>query len=307
MQIPYFYNYNNVVNSVVQPSTVHIQGTAISNFYRRYLLQKAISIFEFKIPEYWSRDYFLYVLFCQGYLCLLNTDKYGVIPQMCGLQGYNVFYQPTTCLVTNPLLKGLLRPRIDVDCVLLKLQPDYGGVMDLVSFYGDMLALCAQTAGNNILNSKLSYVFTVNNKNAAESFKKMYDNMAKGDPIVVQDKSLLLDDGSPGWQAFEQNVKQNYISDQLLIDMNKWEQKFDTDIGIPNANTDKKERLITSEVESNNVATTTKAELWLEELKKTFKKANTMFPGIKLSVDFRNKPLLGGIANDRNIISNGDV
>ena len=73
--------------------------------------------------------------------------------------------------------------------------------------------------------------------------------------------------------------------------MRKIEAMFDTDVGIPNANTDKKERLVTDEVNANNVETATRCELWLEQLKKAGQDTNDMF-GINLSVDWRVDPKL---------------
>ena len=64
---------------------------------------------------------------------------------------------------------------------------------------------------------------------------------------------------------------------------------FDTDIGIPNANTDKRERLITDEVNANNVETMTRCELWLETLRKGIDKANSKY-GLNISVDWRVNP-----------------
>ena len=92
------------------------------------------------------------------------------------------------------------------------------------------------------------------------------------------------------WEAFQQNVGQNYIACDLLSDLRKIEAEFDTKIGIPNANTDKKERLITDEVNANNVETRNLPELWLESLQKGCKEANAMF-GINISVDWRNEPV----------------
>jgi len=286
---PVSYDYVNAQNSIVSPSTVHIHGTGLARFFRRYLLQKALSVFEWKMPDVWSRDYFLYVLYCWGFISVLNTDKFGVIPQACGLQGYDIFYRPTHAVITNPLLVGMKTLKIDQQCTLFKLQPDYGGIMDIVNYYADMMALCAETAGVNLLNSKLSYVFTADDKAGAESFKKLFDKVASGEPCVVQDKKLLKQDGSPAWQTFEQNVGQNYIVGDILSDMRKIENMFNTSIGIPNANTDKKERLITTEVEANNGETSSLCELWLEELQKVCKKTVTMF-GIIISVDWRIKP-----------------
>ena len=63
---------------------------------------------------------------------------------------------------------------------------------------------------------------------------------------------------------------------------------YDTDIGIPNANTDKKERLISDEVNANNYETMAKCSLWLEQLKEDIEKVKDMF-GIELSVDWRKE------------------
>ena len=138
MSAPYYYDYINKQNSTVKPSTVHIHNTGLSMFFKRYLLQRAISVFKWKLPETWSKDYFLYSLYCWGYVAIVNTDKFGVIPQACGLSGYDVFYQPTNAIIANPLLRGTLQPKIGKECTLIKLQPDYGNVMGLVDYYGDL-------------------------------------------------------------------------------------------------------------------------------------------------------------------------
>ena len=287
---PYMYDYVNACVSQHSPSTVHTKNTELQRFFARYLLQKAMSVFKWDLPETWDRDYFLYVLYGIGYIAVLNTDKYGVIPQQCGLDGYNIFYQPKRALITNPLLKGLRRLEIGTQCTLIKLQPDYGSVMDLVGFYADMMALTAETAGVNLVNSRLSYVFFGKNKNTAESQKKLFDRVASGEPATFVDTALYdVQSGNPSWIPFQQNVGQNYIASDALADLRKWEMMFDTDIGIPNANTDKKERLISDEVNANNVEVTSKADLWLDQLQKSFAQTSKMF-GIKLGVEWRNKP-----------------
>ena len=116
----------------------------------------------------------------------------------------------------------------------------------------------------------------------------MYDELASGNPAVVLDKNLFDDDGKPNWMIFNQNVAQTYIAGTVLDDMRKWECRFDTEIGIPNSNTEKRERLITDEVQSNNVEVKCKAALWLETLQECVKKVNAMFK-TDISVDWRFK------------------
>lgn len=282
MSIPQYYNYANNIADV--------NATDLTRFFHKYLLQKAVSVFKWELPKTWSRDYFLYSLYCNGYVSVVQTDKYGVIPQHCTLMGYDVMYRPTNAVITNPLLSGILTPRIDTQCTLFKLNPDYTGIMDIVKTYGDLMAMSVQTAGINLMNCNVSYIFAAKNKAAATSFKEMFKKIVQGEPAVVVDKALYNEDGSKAWDAFDQNVKQNYIASEILDDLRKWENLFDTEIGIPNANTNKRERLIVDEVNSNNVETATKCELWLEDLKKTCSKTTDLF-GIDISVDWRYKPV----------------
>ena len=304
---PYYYNYINAETSQVTPSTVHVKDSGLCRYFTKYLLQKAMSVFEWDLPETWNKDYFLYVLYCWGYVAVVNTDKFGVIPQGCGLKGYDVFYAPTHAVIRNPLLSGILEPRIGTQCELLKLQPDFSGILDLVGHYAEQMALASQSVSVNLLNSKLSYVFTAKTKALAESLKKMYDQIASGEPAVVIDSRLKnAADGEETWKAFEQNVGGNYIVTNLLADLRKIEAMFDTEIGIPNANTDKRERLIQDEVNANNIETYSKCAMWLENLQDACKRVNDMF-GLSISVRWREIPMIGGGADGGNAEPAGAV
>ena len=295
--IPVLYDHNNAVNSIISPSTMHASDTGLHWYFRRYLLQKAIAIFKWKLPETWAKNYFLYVLYCWGYIAVVNTDKFGAICQGCSLSGYDVFYQPTHANIANQLLRGILQPRIGSQCELIRLQPDYGSIMDKINFYADMLALSAETAGTNLFNSKLAYIFACASKSGAESMKKAYDKIASGEPAVFLDKDLFNEDGSANWMMFNQDLKNSYIAGEILDDMRQWELKFCTDLGIPNSNTEKKERLITAEVESNDAEVKLWADLALENLKDSCERVNDMF-GLNLSVEWRFKEQMEDIQDD---------
>lgn len=286
---PFDYQTLNYYNASRSPSTVHVKNTRLRRYFRKYLFQKAISVFKWQLPEEWDKDYFLYTLFGMGYIAVVDTDQYGVICQGGALGGYNLYYRPSYIIITNPLIKGTITANLDTDCALIKLQPDYGSIMDLVGYYADQLAIAAESLGINMLNVKSGTVFGAESKAKAESYKKMYDTLSDGDPAVVIDKKLLDDQGKPTWFPFTQHIKESYVVTDILSDMRKIESMFDTDIGIPNANTDKRERLITDEVNANNVETATRCELWLETLRKGIDKANSKY-GLDISVDWRVNP-----------------
>ena len=132
---PFYYDYQNAATSMVSPNTVHCKNTGLANYFARYLLQKAMSVFEFHFPDWWSENYLLYVLYCWGRFAIFNTDRFGVVALDCGLTGYDLFYQPTHAVITNPLIRNTITPKIGSQCVVVKLQPNYCGILDIVSYY----------------------------------------------------------------------------------------------------------------------------------------------------------------------------
>ena len=284
--LPVPYGIDNLYNAGRQPSQLHA-NTGLSAYFQRYFIQKIMSVFEWKnIPDSWSMDYFLYSLYLWGYVAIIKTDKYGVIPQWCTLYGRDVFYRPTNVVINNPLLKGDLRPKIGRNCALIKMQPDYGGCWDIISYYADLMALASQTVAVNIVNSKLSFIMTGQNKQTAESLKVLYDKLASGEPAVVIDKELFTENGKPLFEMFVQNLKQNYIAGDILEDIAKLDSRFCTEIGIPNVNIAKESGVSESEIDANNFDTKSKASIWLETMRIGAKQCNELF-GTNIEVDFR--------------------
>lgn len=284
--IPMLYERENAAVASGNPNTVHIKNVALTRFFERYLAQELISVYEWNLPDTWDKSYFCYVLYLNGFIGILETDKYGVICQHCAPYGRGIFYQPTNIVVSNPLLRGIQRPRIGEDCEVIKMMPDWGGAYDLIAFYAGNMALAAESSGINMFNSQLAYVMAATNTAQAESFKKMYDQIHSGNPAVAVDKNLFDEEGNPNWFTFTQNLMQNYISDKIIADLHRWKNLFLTEIGIPNSNFQKTERMITNEVNANNTETKSKATLWLETMQEGAEKANAMFD-LNLSVKFR--------------------
>lgn len=299
---PYMYDYINTATVQENPNTVHCKNTGLQRYFQRYLLQKAISVMEWDLPEHWDKDYFIYTLYCWGTVAVINTDKFGVIPQGCTLQGFNVFYRPLEVVISNPLLNGLKTLTIDKQCVLFKMTPDYGGIMDLVSYYADQMAITAEACSMNGMNSKLAYVFSAKNKAGAESLKKLLDKIMGGDVGVFYDEKLRRERGGDvmeqPWDTFTQNLAQNFIEPDLMDCLRRWEELFCNEIGIPNTRSDKKERLVSDEATSTREESKCRMEFWLDSWKESCKKVKKMF-GVDVSVDWRYKE--SGVSENENI------
>lgn len=279
---------NNVLESAFSPPVKGLNNqTAL--YYRKYLLQKLLSSFEWSIPELWSRDYFQYVLFGYGFICIFDSgsDGFGVVPQRCGISGYNLYYQPRRVIINNPLLPNTKELTINENCVVLKINANYTGVLDIVDYYAVKLAMITADIESNLINSKLSYLFTVKNQALANSVKKVYDQIIQGNPAVVVDKDLMNEDGSKNWELFQQNLSTNYIVSDLLEDMRKVENDFCCKVGIPTTNSEKRERMGEAEVTRNDIETESLIDGWLERLNDDITKVNKMFPSINLSVKKR--------------------
>lgn len=292
MNLPIPYDVENVAKASFSPSTFHLADNASFAFYARYLWQKMTNVFKFTLPAEWDEDYFKYVLFGAGYIPILYTARFGVIPQYGTAGGFNQFFEPDFVLIANELLPDESGHELKIgrDCEVVRLAPDWRGVGDLIGFYAAKMALCSQAIDINLINSKVAFVFAAKTKAQAEAFKKMYQDIATGEPAVVVDKSLFTEEGDAQWQLFSQNLKNTYLVSDIVSDMRKIEQEFDTKIGIPNANTDKRERLNTDEVNANNVETAIIAEGWLNSIRTGFKKVKKLYPGVNCSVDWRVKP-----------------
>lgn len=258
MDMPITWDVVNLINASYTPSSVVKTHNNAFRFFCRYFWQKAVNVFKFDLPETWSHRLFTFALFGNGCVAIVDGgNKFGVIPQWGVAGGFNVFYDPLYLQIANPLLPDLTGRQLEIgkDCAAIHLTPDWQGIGDLIGFYAEKCALAAQAVDVDLINSKLAYVFAAKDKTSATSFKKMFDDITTGNPSVVVDKKLFNDDGTPNWQVFTQNLKQTYIVSDVLSDLRKLEAEFDTKIGIPNANTDKRERLISDEVNANNVET----------------------------------------------------
>ena len=292
MPIPF--NIENIVASSYTPRGVIKTNNASFRFFSRYLWEKILSVFVFDLPPTFGKELFLNALFANGVVTIVPTAKYGLLAQWGVYGGYNVNYQPRYMLFSNPLLPELSGRELVIgkDCAVIRLTDDWLGVVDLVAFYAGKMALATQAIDVNLINSKLAYVFAAKDKTQAQSFKKLMDTINNGETSVVVDKSLFAEDGSANWQAFQQNLKQTYIVTELLNDCAKIEDEFNTRIGIPNANTEKRERLISDEVNANNVETSILAAGWLENIREGCDAVREMY-GTEITVDWRVKPNVG--------------
>lgn len=240
-------------------------------YYEEMLLRKAMSLYKIEgAPESWDLDYILSKLFVNGFIAITDTPA-GVLPLECGISGVNVFNHPTEINIANPVI-GSLRRTIDEDAVLVKLQYTYKGIMSIINHYATQLSDCDSSIAVNLMNSKVAFIGLVSSKQQAQSMKLMYDKISAGEPAVFVRGDQINQDN-----ILYNHVKENFIASDVQLLKRKIMSEFLTEIGINNANTDKRERLTDNEVEANDSEIQLNSSYWLDQITEGFDKANKMF------------------------------
>lgn len=262
-----------------------VQNDLNTRYYMRALYQRALAGIQFVLPEDWKKGkrYFKNVLYNLGYIGIVKTAEYGIQPQICTFSGYGLYLQPTKILVNQPLLH--FEGTIGEDCELIHLTGDYRGIWDIIEHYAIRMSLAITSVDCALVNERLSLLAAGKNKAASETLKYLFERISAGEPFSVYDKATLKGEGlneeDPIW-TYSQDVANQYVSDKLLADIDTILQQFDREIGIA-AVGEKKERMITDEVNIQIQDSCARSETWFECLSDSFDATNKLFPELNLS------------------------
>lgn len=280
----------------IEPRDVEGLNNTSVVYYTYEFIRKLFGVYAIEnVPEGWDYDYMLERIFLDGMLCITDTAL-GVLPLQTGVSGLNVFNHPTTCVIANPVL-GSFERTIDVDCALVKLQFNYGNVWPIINRYASLLAMCDSAIAVNLINTKTAAIFGAESKAEAESYKLMFDKVSRGEPAVFIGEGLAK---KLSERLLFNQVKQQYVAGDVEDLKQRLMDDFLSDIGINNANTDKRERLNTYEVVSNTQEVRSGAEHWLDNIQSGFDIANRMF-GLQLKIvrkQFKAENPEGGVEDE---------
>lgn len=282
---------NRVVANLLKTNPKEVHGTSNSSFsfYYRQLYMKLFSVFRFEgLPEIQDKDFLQETLFREGVMaCFIPNNSAGPILMNGSATGYNMFYHPSQFIIANPVL-GNYTLNIGVDCELLDLghcAGDFYSFDPLIVRYASLLASIDGSLNMTLMNSKVAQVFSASDNAALKTMQKVYDDVSEGKPAVFIAKGLRDD---VEVKPYFNNVKNTYIGTELLQDRQTIMNQFLTEIGINNANTQKRERLITAEADSNQGEVKAIVDEVLDRMNICFGKINAMF-GTNMSVELNTK------------------
>lgn len=280
--LPFEYDQINIAAGHYTPSPIKAFNNNYYAYWCRALFQRLQSTIILDVP--WSgteRDFLYFCLFRFGFVAMLDHQDFGFIYQPCTLGGRDIYYQPTYAMISNPKFKntGKVKYKIHKECEILKATPDFMGCWDIISHYAEKLAGLDSAVNMSIINNKFGYLLWAKTKAAAESLKKAFDKINRGEPIAIVDKAVTgsTREDIPFNILERPNLRNSYITPDQLNDIRKVIAIFDNEIGIPALDNEKKERLITSEAEMSTNDALSRVTVWNTCLNESFDIINARY------------------------------
>ena len=251
----------------LQPSMVNGRANIGVEYYKRLLYTKLYAKFDFELPKEWELNWFRFWLFHCGSIGVIYTSKFGWICYPYGVVKRGLYYNPLIITVSTPFTKVFQNGAIGYNAEIIKCFDDYFGFDDIINHYAEKLAQVDKDININLMNANVAVAMVVADKKEAEQMKEIYSEATQGKPFLPYGKKTDSKVSNEPLEPLFGDVKGNYIVNDLLDAKRTIMNEFLTDIGINNANTDKKERLITDEVAANNGETRALINVVYENIK----------------------------------------
>lgn len=313
----YYYFYGGLY----QPPFVNNGPNAAMDYWSRSLFQRLQALIDFEgLPEgsgdaapdqpviqyAWDKDAFKFGLFMLGYQIIFRSKTYGVVPQPGTLSGFGLQYQPSGAIVNTPYFQFSRPLKLGIEAELIKLTPDYFGVYDIITKYAAELKEIDTSIKSAARNSRLAYASVAKDQKSARTLQAVREKIINGDDVIIDEKMLQGDKANPDslpWYQFDRDVKNSYILGDLLDARRTTLVDFYREIGVRMLD-DKKERMLTAEVDAGNAETFIRSEVWIETLKESCAKVNEMF-GLNIVPKLNRPDIPGGGEEEQEV--NTDV
>ena len=196
--LPFYYDHINTMRGSRIPDNVSYDSDAYFFFWRS-LYQRLASRFKWEVPDHWEKEIFEFMLYGLGFVGVFDTNKYaktpnqkyGIIPAPSMVTGVGPQLQPTKIKTANPKFYMPYSEIIYEGAGLIKLTGDYKGILDIVDFYAEELAVLYSTINQSIINTRFAYIVGANSEVAAATLKALFDQRNSGKPLMVFDYEKL--------------------------------------------------------------------------------------------------------------------
>lgn len=275
----------------------YIQSQGLYNFRDKkqnifdltmYMLIRTGSMFKWSglpdtIPECFLEMY----LQVNGFACIAKdpeTDKlYAFFGGLGGVP--DAYYQPTECVVANPYLNLSKSYKIGEDCIIIRNDKFFHGLIPLFNKYASMLAENELSLNMASINTRIQQAISAGDDRSKESAELFLKKLVEGDIAVLADNAFL-DNESIKTLPFSNTGSSGVIGD--LIEYEQYiKASWFNELGL-NANYNmKREALNSAESSINDDILFPMVDELLKMRKDGAEKVNAMF-GTSISVELNS-------------------
>lgn len=222
--------------------------------YLERMKKIALSMFEWQnLPDSMNARFIEMCLFYNGQAALLYDDNYGYINTMAADGGYiNIYGLPTEIQCYSyrfnqrrSLYMTDTGEEKGKECILVMNNYERIPTCSTVNLFAYRLAEAQRTADVNIKAQRTPILITTDQKQYF-TLKKMYEEYDGNTPAIFADKNVITPDALKSLKTDAPFIAQDIMDYKREI----WNE-FLTYMGISNLS-EKRERMISNEVDSNN-------------------------------------------------------
>lgn len=248
--------------------------------YVTYMLLRTQKIFEYKnLPDTIPKRMLESMLQVNGFVCVAKhaDDLYAFWGGLGGMP--DAYYQPTICVVANPALNLNKTFTIGEDCVIIRNDTHYYGLMPLFRRYATALVENDISFRLASINTRIQSILSAPDQPTKEACDQYLDDVEAGELGCIQSNEFL-----DGIKA--QNTSNALRTFTDLIEYQQYlKASWFNEIGL-NANYNmKREKLSTTESQMNNDALLPLVDEMLESRREGIELVNKMF-GTNIEVSF---------------------
>lgn len=266
------------LNVKMDQTKVLNQNTFV-DYYNR-LTNLALSIFEWQgLPDSVSVRYMETALFGSGRCLFFKDPMLGYLALRGGPDGpLNVYGDPITVRANG--FNGYNKQLQPGEYVMIRNNLQTIPTETTIRLFAQRLTQAERSIDVNVSAQRTPVLILCEDKQRL-TLKNVYQQYVGNEPVIFADKSLAPEN----FRVLKTDAP--YVADKLqLYKTDLWNDCM-TFLGINNANTDKRERLIVPEVEANDQLVTTSAQVMLLTRQDACKEINKLF-GLNISVRMRS-------------------
>ncbi len=252
--------------------------------YVLLMVNRCIQMFRYKnLPDTITTKDMEYLIQNIGYCCFTKVrGKYYVLN--CSLGGLlDQYYLPTIAIVTNPYLDFNEQLKIDEDCVIIKNDSTYRGLLPMHKKYANLLAEVDISLKYGCWNSRLLNLIEADTDSAYKDAKAILEKIVKGEEYgIIGGKQGLENIKTYPYSAGSDNTIKSLLELRQYLYATWY-----IDLGI-NANYNmKRESLSANEVAVNEDTLLPLVDDMLDQRQQAVEKINKMY-GLNIEVELNS-------------------